>query len=183
MKSIAITGHRPDAFLVSHYSPETVKMLAENMVVAYKREYDELNFYLGGAIGADQWVGEACIEHNVSYELVLPFSDEIQAKYWNDEQKAELQRQYQHAKGICIIDPSGNYSVGTYMQRNKKMVDLADFVVAFWVGKRRGGTFNAIQYALRQNKTVLNALNELRPIFKEDLKKGWTPPTMVNNNE
>jgi len=63
------------------------------------------------------------------------------------------------------------------------MVDCADFVVAFWVGKRRGGTFNTMKYALKQSKFVFNGLNELRPVFSESLKLGWTPPTVGKVDE
>jgi hypothetical protein len=80
------------------------------------------------------------------------------------------------AVGIDIMDLSGEYRPQQYQERNKKMVDDASFVVAFWVGKRRGGTFNAMKYALKQSKFVLNAMDGLRYVFAEDLKKGWTPP-------
>lgn len=176
---IAVTGHRPDAFLVSHYTIDTVKSITESIVVAHKREHQDLTFLLGGTIGIDQWVGEACIKHEVKFKLFLPFQPVIQAKYWTDEQKAELDRQCKHAKGLYVIDPVGPYNVWTNMERNKKMVDESDLVIAFWVGKRRGGTYNAIQYALRKEKTVLNALNELKLISKQELKTGWTPPTVM----
>jgi uncharacterized phage-like protein YoqJ len=175
---IAITGHRPDSFLISHYSPDTIIRLADNMVCVFKREFkDELFFNLGGAVGADQWVGKACIEHNVSYKLYLPFHPSIQARYWNSEQKQELDRQMRYASGINIIEPNpdAKYQPYLYQERNKKMVDDSNFVVAFWMGKRRGGTFNAMQYALKQSKFVFNALDKNRPLFKEDLKKGWNP--------
>lgn len=183
---IAITGHRPDSFLVSHCSPETIIRLASDVVCVFKREFqDELTFNLGGAVGVDQWVGMACIEHNVPYKLYLPFHPSIQAKYWNSEQRAELDRQMKHAAGIDIIqpDPKIPWSPRTYQERNIRMVDDADFVVAFWVGKRRGGTFNAMQYALKQSKFVFNALDKNRFVFKEDLKKGWTPPFIRGNDE
>ena len=58
------------------------------------------------------------------------------------------------------------------------MVDSSHFLVAFWVGKRRGGTYNTIKYALEKSKFVYNALNDRKPINIADLKKGWTPPTV-----
>jgi len=181
MVKIAITGHRPDAFLVSHYTPEMVKHIADGIVCSMAREYGkDLCFNLGGAMGVDLWVGEACIEHNVKFHLYLPFHPTIQARYWSDDLKAELDRQMQKAVGIDIVDPDpkSTYHVARYQERNKCMVDSAQFVIAFWVGKRRGGTFNAMKYALSQSKVVLNAIDELRPQFKEDLKRGWTPPTV-----
>lgn len=180
MVRIAITGHRPDAFLVSHYTPETIMRIADDLVVQLQREYKhDLCFNLGGAIGVDQWMGAACIAHEVKFHLYLPFHPSVQAKYWSDEQKGELDRQMKYAAGINIVEPNPEvpYNVALYQERNKKMVDDSNFTIAFWVGKKRGGTVNAIKYSLQQSKFVLNAMNELRPLFREDVKDGWTPPT------
>jgi uncharacterized phage-like protein YoqJ len=176
MRTVCITGHRPDVFLQSHYDLETAKRIANDTMWLLKQEYkDELELCLGGAIGADQYAGAAAIEHEIRYRMFLPFLPEIQAKFWNKSDKLELDRQLQHAAGITIVDPNDKYDIGNYYKRDKEMVDNSDFVVAFWAGKRRGGTYLTIKYALSQSKFVLNALNELRPIFSNDLKKGWTP--------
>jgi hypothetical protein len=86
----------------------------------------------------------------------------------------------QHAAGIDLLEPNPEapYRVSLYQERNKKMVDDANFTIAFWVGKKRGGTMNAMKYSLKESKFVLNAMDNLRPLFKEDLEKGWTPPTV-----
>lgn len=175
MITITITGHRPDAYLVSHYSIESLQRRASDIVAIFKREHgDELCFNLGGALGADQWFGQACIEQNVKFHLYLPFDPEVMGKYWKEEQKEILKEQVNKASGIVIVNPSG-YSKKDYYVRNIHMVDNSNFVVAFWVGKRAGGTYNCIDYALKKNKFVFNALNGLRPIFKENLVSGWTP--------
>jgi uncharacterized phage-like protein YoqJ len=178
MITIAITGHRPDSFLVSHYDQQEIKRIVNDIAVIFKREHkEELCFNLGGAVGADLWMGQACLENKIKYHLYLPFSPETQSKFWEDEHKALLEEQMRHAVGIDIINPSG-YDISDYQTRNEKMVDNSNFVVAFWVGKRRGGTYNCIKYALEQSKFVFNALDSLKPIFKDNLRKGWTPPTM-----
>jgi hypothetical protein len=73
--------------------------------------------------------------------------------------------------------------VSKYQERNERMVDEADFLLAFWVGRRKGGTFNCMKYANRRSKLIFNALDENsftdnRSIDKRDLIKGWTPPTL-----
>lgn len=176
---VAITGHRPDVFIQSHYSQEQINLVAEGVVATFKRQYkDDLVFNVGGAIGADQIMGRACMEQQVPFHLYLPMTIEVQGRYWSQAQRQELHSQYEAAAGVHIIDPSGDYSVKNYFLRNRKMVDEADIVVAFWVGKRAGGTFDAIKYGLKSSKFVLNALNELKPIFNDDVKSGWTPPTV-----
>lgn len=181
MVQVAITGHRIDSFLISHYEPQTVMYIIDNTVWKLKKEYkDDLCLNVGGAIGADLWVSTACINNNVKFKIYLPFHPKVHTKHWTSEQRAELDRQLQKANGINIIepDPEIEYTVGKYFERNQLMIDDASFVVAFWVGKRRGGTFHAMNYALNKSKFVFNALDGLRPIFKEDLSKGWTPPTV-----
>jgi len=181
MVQIAITGHRPDSFLISHYDPATVQRIADDTVWRLKKEYKEdLCFNLGGALGADQWVGTACIKNGVKFRLYLPFHPTVQSSHWTNEQKAELDQQLQKAAGIDIMepDPGIEYNVARYFERNQKMVDEASFVIAFWVGKKRGGTFHAMQYALKSSKFVFNALDKLRPVFMEDIENGWTPPTI-----
>ena len=42
------------------------------------------------------------------------------------------------------------------------MVDNADILLAFWSGKRHGGTWNAIQYALKVGKPVHLAFESFR---------------------
>lgn len=172
---VAITGHRPDAFIQSHYTTNQIQMISDGVVATFKRQYNDIYFNLGGAIGADQIVGNSCIEANVPYYLYLPAPIEIQGKYWNSNQLNNLKKQADLSSGLNIIDPSGNYNVKNYFIRDRKMVDEADIVVAFWVGKRQGGTFETMKYALKQSKFVFNALNELRPVFNVDLEKGWTP--------
>jgi len=135
----------------------------------------------GSEYGADLWAGQACIEHNVKYRLYLPFHPSIYACYWKEEQEQELNRQIKLASGIQLEDPDPNalFCKENYQKRNMKMVDNSAFVISFWVGKKRGGTYNTMVYTLRQSKFVLNGMNGLKPIFNEDLENGWTPPTMV----
>lgn len=183
MAIVCITGHRPDSFLVSHYKVETVARVASDIACALKREYgDELFFNLGGAIGADQWMGAAAIENNIKFGLFLPFLPQIQAKFWTHEQRAELDRQLKAASKIMVVDPSGEYNVAKYHERDCLMVDEAHFVVAFWVGRRRGGTFETMKYALSKSKFVFNALDGLRPMFKQNLETGWTPTHLLEGN-
>jgi uncharacterized phage-like protein YoqJ len=184
MISISISGHRPDGFITSHYTTDAIKKIANDMVFILKKQYgDSLMFNLGGAIGVDQWVGDACIEHDVPFKLYLPFLPEVQSKYWKEEQKEKLIEQVNLAAGLIIIDPSGGYNAQNYQIRNIRMIDDSNILIAFWVGQKRGGTFNAIKYALKSSKFALNALNNLKPVFSDDLLKGWTPPTVKRGND
>lgn len=185
--TIAITGHRPDSFLQSHYSLETIKRLAEDTIFVLKKQYDgNLMFNVGGAIGTDQWAADACIALNIKYKIYLPFTPEVQSKFWSEEHKSVLRDQIMKANGLEIVDPTGKYHVSKYQERNKRMVDDANFVLAFWVGKRKGGTYNCIKYALKQSKLVYNALEEEsigenKFLVNDDIINGWTPRSLPEN--
>lgn len=56
-----------------------------------------------------------------------------------------------HATSVIEL---GNTGPGRYQIRNQYMVDHADRVLAFTDGRKSGGTFNTIQYAIRQGKVV-----------------------------
>jgi uncharacterized phage-like protein YoqJ len=192
MIKIAVTGHRPDSFLVSHYKLSDVEKICDETVQILKKEYcDDLLFNIGGALGSDQWVGNACLVHNVKFDLYLPFHPSVQARYWTKGQKSTLDTQLKKACSIHIVDPDPNiplnslnsYNVLNYTKRNEEMVDHSSFTIAFWVGKRKGGTYNAIKYTLKKSKFVFNALNELKPIFGEDIKNGWTPIIKIDGRE
>lgn len=182
MRTVCITGHRPDSFLVSHYEVDVVRRIVDDIACVLQREYgEELQFNLGGAIGTDQWMGASAIKHGIRYKLYLPFHPSVQARYWNAAQREELDRQMRYAAGIMIADPASGRDealrdFSAYFQRDRMMVDDSDFVVGFWVGRRRGGTFETMKYALKQSKLVFNGMDRLRLLFRHDLEQGWTPP-------
>jgi hypothetical protein len=180
---IAISGHRKDALLQSKYSEECLKTNIENVIYRLKKEYKEkLIFNLGGAQGIDNYFGEICLNEKIRFHLYLPFHPKIHTKFWDGDEKKIFDCLLKGAIGIDIVDPDPNqtYKKENYFVRNNNMINEASFLIAFWVGKKRGGTFHAMNYALNQSKFVFNALNEMKLVFKEDLNNGWTPPTMGN---
>ena len=83
-------------------------------------------------------------------ECVIPFPG--QADSWEmDDQK----RRYNilTATDESVIT-SSTYSKGCYFTRNRYMVDKADVVVCAFNGQR-GGTAYTVNYALKQNKIVI----------------------------
>lgn len=180
---IAISGHRKDALTQSKYSEEYIKMIIKNVVFRLKKEYqDKLIFNLGGAQGIDSYFGEICLEEKIKFQIYLPFHPKIHTKFWNTEETSLFENLLKNAIGLQISDPdpNQNYKKENYFVRNNNIINEASFLIAFWVGKKRGGTFEAMNYALSQSKFVFNALNEMKLVFKEDLANGWTPPTMEN---
>lgn len=50
------------------------------------------------------------------------------------------------------------YNRSAPLKRNFKIIDACDYVIAFWDGQSRG-TKHAIDYALSQNKSIINPLS------------------------
>lgn len=163
---VGITGHRPDRFK----DVDLAISICDKLVADIQYQYGdsgELCFNLGGCIGADQWVGDACIKYGVNFHLYLPFPIDVQAKYWYDYQKENLVRQADACSGMTVVGDS--YQIANYFVRDKMIVDNSDFMVCLWEGCTQGGTFQTIKYAVKQSKIVLNALTNMSLVSKSQL--------------
>ena len=86
----------------------------------------------------------------ITLECVIPFPG--QADSW---EKADQKRKYNilTAADKAVIT-SEQYNRGCFFTRNRYMVDNADVVVCAFNGKS-GGTAYTVDYALKQNKIVI----------------------------
>ena len=86
----------------------------------------------------------------ITLECVIPFPG--QADSW---EKADQRRRYNilTAADKAVIT-SEQYNRGCFFTRNRYMVDNADVVVCAFNGKS-GGTAYTVDYALKQNKIVI----------------------------
>jgi uncharacterized phage-like protein YoqJ len=160
MKTIAFTGHRPKDLGGLRY-----QAFADALDVLIHGRTD-IQFVVGGALGVDTWAAEYAMSRGISFTLITPFTISTMARFWSEIQTARLVSSAVHATNHIIIN-DGAYDVRSYDLRNHAMVDLADVVFAVYTGKRGGGTYNCIKYALAQGKPVYNMLpnlGKLRPI-------------------
>lgn len=109
----------------------------------------------GVARGFDTWVAEEILQRQkenkkISLECVIPFPG--QADSW---EKADQKRRYNilTATDKAVIT-SEQYCRGCFFTRNRYMIDKADVVVCAFNGKS-GGTAYTVDYALKQNKIVI----------------------------
>ena len=109
----------------------------------------------GVACGFDTWVAEEILQRQkenkkITLECVIPFPG--QADSW---EKADQKRRYNilTAADKAVIT-SEQYNRGCFFTRNRYMVDKADVVVCAFNGKS-GGTAYTVDYALKQNKIVI----------------------------
>jgi uncharacterized phage-like protein YoqJ len=149
MHTIAFTGHRPKDI------PGIGFIEFAAALDALVKGRTDLHFVVGGALGTDSWAATYALTRNIPYTLVTPFDLDVMTRFWTDAAKKSLRTQRNAAEAHIVINP-GAYDVRAYQTRNEAMVDQADVVFAVYNGKRGGGTYNCIRYALKAGKPVYN---------------------------
>lgn len=179
---IAITGHRPKDLvdlvgqpLPLHTAIEDFFLRAATRAIA--GGFDTVEVITGGAMGVDQALAEAVGTHRqfrgVAFRslIILPFPPRVLGASWPAADVARLERLL--AAADEVRGPlSVTYQTWVLHARNAAMVEAADMVVAFWSGKRRGGTYACLVYALSRAKSpraCYNAFAGFAPISRADL--------------
>ena len=155
---VAFTGYRPEKMPFQE-SKKDKRYLAFrailSRVISRLMELGGTYFISGVARGFDTWVAEEILElrkenKEIQLECAIPFPG--QADSW---EKADQKRRYEilTATNEAVIT-SEHYNRGCFFTRNRYMVDKADVVVCAFNGKS-GGTAYTVDYALKQNKIVI----------------------------
>ena len=112
-------------------------------------------FYSGMALGVDIWCAQAVLElkklrPEITLTAVIPCPD--QDEKWNAADKA-LYRSILAQCGdvICI---SRVYTRDCMFERNRRLVDLCDLLLAVYDGKS-GGTQYTVEYAQKKQRKVI----------------------------
>lgn len=156
MTIYAFTGHRPQDlpwdFGYASFAYDLTLYLDE-------RQQDETNstFITGGALGIDTRAAEYALRREIPLTLILPFTFDIMTSKWMGYHKETLSRHMDYAREVIVMNIKG-YDVREYQRRNEEMVNRADHVLAYWSGKRYGGTANCIRYAQSIQKPITNLL-------------------------
>lgn len=174
VKKCCFTGYRPAKlpFDVNVKNKEYFDF--ENLVIDGILKLAEEGcsvFYSGMAMGFDIFCAECVLLlkkfNKISLKLVcvIPFKGQSSTfpKSW--------QERYEKILNECdeAIILSEEYFKGCYQKRNIFMVDNSDYVLTWFDGKA-GGTKNTVDYAIKQNRFVLNLNN--------DVKKDFFPQTV-----
>lgn len=186
---IAITGHRPRDLVDSDGRPLPLAATVETFFAraaarAAAGGYDSVEVITGGALGVDQALAEAVGPHRqlsgIAFRsiIVLPFAPAVLGASWRPEERARLERLV--AAADEVRGPlSEVYQTWALHARNAAMVDGSDMVVAFWSGKRSGGTYACLTYALTRAKPprpCYNAFAGFAPLSRADLGLVATRP-------
>jgi uncharacterized phage-like protein YoqJ len=144
---LAGTGHRelPNYDLFKTKVQETFAWYAPNKVIH------------GCAAGFDLNFGKIALDMNI---------DVVSAKPWTTHQPREEDAElYNYVLSrsveVVVVTESDTYpGPEVYHIRNQWMVDHCDELIAWWDGRETGGTYAAIQYAIKTGKPWKNIYAE-----------------------
>lgn len=153
ISTVCFTGHRPSDLGTS---PAVAKS-ALRQAIDDAIQRGATTFITGGAIGVDTYSAQLVIEAKATHPsiklyIAVPFRGFT--KYWSDAQRAEYADTICQCDGFKVICDAP--SKHAYHVRNHFMVDQADLVIAYWSGKRSGGTYATIQYAQQTDTPIVN---------------------------
>ena len=164
MRSCAITGHRPSRFKWKYNEANTgckrlKKRLHDQFVILY--EQGTRRFYVGGALGVDQWAGEILLrlKEQPGYgdiELVVALPFEGHDAGWDARNKSRLKFLVDHSTEVVTVGTTAEPAAVCYKKRNYYMVDHADCLLAVYDNDRsiRSGTGMTVNYAKVKGKPI-----------------------------
>lgn len=160
---IGITGHRPGR-IADHANAQRA---AEVALDAIQARWRKVVIVAGGATGFDHAVCCACVRRRIPFELILPCLPEVFTAFWRLEQRLMLAELCSRAVDVSVINehitPS-DVTPAAYHARNAAIVRRSDRLIAYWDGRRGGGTWWTIRHALEVGKPVTNASGKLHRV-------------------
>ncbi len=162
MKSCAITGRRPMRFKWKYKENDTrckrlKRTIQDQLVQLY--EQGTRRFYVGGALGVDQWAGEILLRlkeqpeyGDIELVLTLPF-DGHDAEW---DTRSRLQFLVDHSNETVTVGTTVEPAAICYKKRNYFMVDHADYLLAVYDNERsiRSGTGMTVNYAKKKGLPI-----------------------------
>ncbi len=130
MKSCAITGHRPMRFKWKYKENDTrckrlKRKIQEQLIQLY--EQGVCRFYVGGALGVDQWAGEILLRlkeqpeyGDIELVVVLPFDGHDAG--WDARSQSRLKVLVDHSAETVTVGAKAEPAAICYKKRNYYMV-------------------------------------------------------------
>ncbi len=154
--SCAFTGHRPHKFPWRYNEAES-RCLA--LKAALTEQITRLvdagitDFYSGGA---DCWASVIVLElrkRNPALRLHMLLPHEGQADKWSDSAQERYHLILKQADSIEYV--SHAYYDGCMLDRNHRLVEAAETLLAVYNGERRGGTAATVRYAQKLDRRII----------------------------
>ena len=158
-KSCAFTGHRPSKFpwKYNEEDPRCIALKATLDKVIRRLEEDGVkDFYSGMAEGTDTWAALSVLAHrqkNPSLRLhcILPFPG--QADRWSPSSQELYKSILEQADSVKYV--SKYYYKDCFLDRNHRLVNASDIVLAVYGSGWHSGTEVTLRYAQIMRKRII----------------------------
>lgn len=145
MTIVAVTGHRSE----DAESEDTVRTKFRDAFHASGASV----VIVGMANGADLWAGDVALDLGLEVWAARPWRTHGPRR--GDE--ALYARVIEGASRVVdVVDADTYPGPWAYHRRNEWMVDHADELLAYWSGKKKGGTFACVNYCKAVQKEWTN---------------------------
>ena len=146
---IAGTGHRPNK--LGGYGKDVQQRLY-TLALQQLQALGATEVISGMALGWDQAVAQAATRLALPWKAYVPF--EGQELQWPALSQAAYHSLLRDATEVVVCS-EGGYSGKAMQERNERMVDDCDLLLALWDGTG-GGTANCLRYAHVVERKVVN---------------------------
>lgn len=146
---IAVTGHRAGRVKDQDKLIQSIRSTLD--------EAEPERIIVGMCNGFDLMVGYEAIGRCFPVHCYVPFKGHRESKYTLDEDKRVYDHVMHFSQEVRILDESEEYpGPHVFHNRNRSMVDNATHLLAYFDGKRSGGTWSTIEYARSKKMKVRN---------------------------
>ena len=150
--SAAFTGHR-------FYDFSQREFIQERLTSAISEAYDHgiRNFISGFALGIDLMAAQLvqslkCNFPGISLPAAIPF--EGQAERYNIYDKRVYRRLLELADKVIVL--SDCYYPSWFLDRDEFMVENASYLIAYYDGREKGGTYYTVKKARARGIPIIN---------------------------
>lgn len=150
--SAAFTGHR-------FYDFSQKEFIQERLTSAISEAYDHgiRNFISGFALGIDLMAAQLvqslkCDLPGISLTAAIPF--EGQAERYNIYDKRVYRRLLELADKVIVL--SDCYYPRCFLDRDEFMVENASYLIAYYDGREKGGTYYTVKKARARGIPIIN---------------------------
>jgi uncharacterized phage-like protein YoqJ len=174
------TGHRPQDLPCgfAHKHPWKKEKLGE--IKRFLTENKANNVISGMCIGFDQWLAHVALSLDMQLSAYCPFRG--QELRWQEIYQNQYREMLLGCINVRYVCKDG-YAAWKMQKRNEAMINDSDLVLALWnPEKQKGGTFNAVSYALKIKKPVINIWGE-HPEDITYMKLGANPSGNYESNK
>lgn len=151
INTVCFTGHRSIAEDKAILIPRALDTVISGLIAMGAK-----SFRLGGAVGFDTIAALSVLEAKEKYphitlDLILPCRD--QAEKWDEHNVKAYNYVLERADSVSYV--CDTYRRGCMYERNRRLVDGSDMVVAY-LEKKDGGSAYTYRYAEEKGVEIIN---------------------------